>query len=133
MKQQSETATKLVAWLDAGVKEGRWNGLVKEVRHASLQKEALEKESWLTKQMPSGFGPVFALWMRDEGLARKLPSCLELFQHATSLGGVESLVEWRAMSDKQVDRRLVRVSVGLEGWEDLKGDLERGFGRVGKE
>jgi len=63
-------------------------------------------------------------------MARRLPSCLELFQHATSLGGVESLVEWRAMSDKMVDRRLLRVSVGLESWEDLREDLERGFGKL---
>jgi cystathionine beta-lyase/cystathionine gamma-synthase len=31
------------------------------------------------------------------------------------------------MTDSQVDTRLLRVSVGIEGWEDLKDDLERGF------
>lgn len=77
--------------------------------------------------MPVGFGPVFAIWMRDGGLARRLPSCLELFAHATSLGGVESLVEWRAMTDESVDHRVLRVSVGLEDWEDLRRDLLQGF------
>lgn len=31
------------------------------------------------------------------------------------------------MSDKTVDTRLVRVSTGLEHWEDLRDDLLRGF------
>ncbi len=129
VRRQSESATRLVGWLDGGVREGGWGGVVEGVRHASLQKEDLE-EGWLRRQMGGGFGPVFAVCMRDEGMARRLPSCLELFQHATSLGGVESLVEWRAMSDKMVDRRLLRVSVGLESWEDLREDLERGFGKL---
>lgn len=37
------------------------------------------------------------------------------------------MIEWRAMSDKTVDTRLVRVSTGLEHWEDLRDDLLRGF------
>ena len=63
----------------------------------------------------------------------RLPSKLRLFFHATSLGGVESLVEWRAMSDEGVDPRLLRVSVGLEAWEDLRDDLLRAFGELWEE
>ena len=113
--------------------------VVESVHHASLQKEDLrgdngeEMEGWLSKQMPHGFGPVFALTMKSEELARRLPSKLRFFAHATSLGGVESLVEWRAMSDASVDPRLVRLSVGIEGWEDLRADLEEGFGRLVEE
>lgn len=94
------------------------------VQHASLQKD---DESWLLKQMPNGFGPVFSILMREEPLARRLPSKLSFFHHATSLGGVESLIEWRSMSDATVDRRLLRVSIGLENWEDLRHDLLTGF------
>jgi cystathionine gamma-synthase len=83
--------------------------------------------AWLSKQMPGGFGPVFAVWMKNKDLARKLPSKLELFHHATSLGGVESLIEWRRMSDQTVDARVMRISVGVESWEDLKQDLLNGF------
>ena len=83
--------------------------------------------SWLAKQMPGGYGPVFAVWMRDEHLAKHLPSKLRLFHHATSLGGVESLVEWRRMSDRDCDPRLIRLSVGIEAWEDLRDDLLQGF------
>ena len=97
---------------------------VAELHHASLQHG---DESWLKTQMPNGYGPVFALTMVNERLARKLPSKTKLFHHATSLGGVESLMEWRAMSDKTVDRRLVRLSIGIESADDLVQDLLNAF------
>lgn len=103
-----------------------------DVQHASLQEEDL-KEGWLKKQMPNGFGPVFAISMKTEDLARKLPSRLALFHHATSLGGVESLIEWRCMTDDTVDTRLLRVSVGIESWEDLRNDLLNGFKALAEE
>jgi cystathionine beta-lyase/cystathionine gamma-synthase len=46
---------------------------------------------------------------------------------------VESLIEWRKMSDSGVDDRLLRVSVGLENWEELKNDLLNGFREVYKD
>lgn len=68
--------------------------------------------------------------MRNKRMARWLPSKLELFHHATSLGTVESLIEWRAMTDARADERLLRVSVGCEDWRDLQLDLERGLKEV---
>ena len=135
IKAQSDNAAKLVNWLNCCLSEKNEGqdepeavgAVVEKVQHASLQHLDMD---WLEKQMPNGFGPVFALWMKNEMLARQLPSKLELFSHATSLGGVESLIEWRAMSDKDVDRRLIRVSVGLEGWEDLKSDFLGGFKKL---
>ena len=85
---------------------------------------------WIKKQMPNGFGPVFAIYLRTKTLAQRFPSRLTLFHHATSLGGVESLIEWRRMTDSRCDPRLVRVSVGVEGWEDLKGDFLQAFRRL---
>ena len=134
VERQSSSATKLVGWL-ASVLHGDLEGhdsedsivvkqAVEKVHHASLQHEDMD---WLMKQMPNGFGPVFAITMKTANLARRLPSKTELFAHATSLGGVESLIEWRAMSDASVDRRLLRVSVGIEAWEDLKRDLMAAF------
>lgn len=121
----SQNAQRLVDWLaEEGKKEGSAVAdLVVKIQHASQQPEAADAGSWLRKQMPNGFGPVFSLWLKTEEHARRLPSKLQLFHHATSLGGVESLIEWRAMSDPSVDRRLVRVSIGVEGWEDLREDL----------
>ncbi|PHH69014.1 hypothetical protein CDD83_5861 [Cordyceps sp. RAO-2017] len=127
--RQSASATALVAWLagqlaDASTAVG---ALVDRLQHASLQPEASQEGSWLRRQMPNGYGPVFALHMKDPDAAKKLPGRLRLFHHATSLGGVESLIEWRAMSDHGVDRRLLRLSIGVEALEDLREDLRRGF------
>jgi cystathionine beta-lyase len=127
VRAQSAGAGALVAWLDACVRgdgDDAVGRVVERVRHASLQAGDM---AWLRAQMPHGFGPVFGLRMRSERLARRLPSKLALFAHATSLGGVESLIEWRAMTDPTADCRLVRVSVGVERWEDLRADLLRGF------
>jgi cystathionine gamma-synthase len=131
VQRQSSNATNLVSWLDAALK-GKGTDreaeiikkVVSKVSHASLQKEDMD---WLEPQMPNGFGPVFSIYTQTEEQARNLPSVLRLFHHATSLGGVESLIEWRRMSDSDVDERLLRVSVGVESWEDLKGDFLRGF------
>ncbi|RDA84681.1 hypothetical protein CP532_3511 [Ophiocordyceps camponoti-leonardi (nom. inval.)] len=128
--RQSETAERLVSWLTEEMSRGSSTAagaLVHRVHHASLQPEATEPDSWLRRQMPRGYGAVFAILMRDEDSARRLPSRLRLFAHATSLGGVESLIEWRAMSDPTVDRRLLRLSIGVEALEDLRDDLKRGF------
>ena len=128
VQRQSGNCQHLVSWLDGMLQGAEGGDIVKEavekVHHASLQADDME---WLKKQMPNGYGPVFAITMKDESLARRLPSKLELFHHATSLGGVESLIEWRAMSDDKIDTKVVRISVGLEHWEDLKDDLVRGF------
>lgn len=131
VQRQSQNATKLVSWLvnaqrkpnpPSGSDEEAVQAALDNVSHASLQ-----DEPWLSKQMPNGFGPVFSIMMKQENMAKKLPSTLKFFDHATSLGGVESLIEWRTMSDAGVDRRLLRISVGLENWEDLKEDLAGAF------
>ncbi|RAL04291.1 cystathionine gamma-synthase [Aspergillus ibericus CBS 121593] len=133
VQRQSQNATSLVSWLNGALHapspapdsdEAVVQRALEQVFHASLQKE---DESWLLKQMPRGFGPVFSITMKTEDFARKLPSKLAFFQHATSLGGVETLIEWRTMSDATVDRRLLRISVGLENWEDLRQDLVTAF------
>ena len=134
VQAQSRNAERLVAWLDGLLhsQDGDENGdegrtvrkVVEKIQHSSLQKDDM---GWLKKQMPNGFAPVFAIWMHDENAAKTLPSKLKLFHHATSLGGVESLIEWRKMSDGGVDPRLLRVSVGAESWEDLRDDLLGGF------
>ncbi|GES66549.1 transsulfuration enzyme family protein [Aspergillus terreus] len=134
VQRASQGCGRLVTWLHqamntpnpaAGSEESVVQSVLQKIYHASLQ-----EEPWLQKQMPNGFGPVFSIVLQREKFARVLPSKLGLFQHATSLGGVESLIEWRALSDSRVDRRLLRISVGLENWEDLKNDLLRAFKAV---
>ncbi|KAJ4330338.1 hypothetical protein N0V87_010064 [Didymella glomerata] len=128
VQRQSSNADRLVAWLDGALKGGQDGEVVRKVvskvTHASLQTEDFD---WLKKQMPNGFGPVFSIYTHDIEQARCLPSHLRLFHHATSLGGVESLIEWRRMSDADIDERLLRVSIGVENWEDLKADFLSAF------
>lgn len=125
---------EIVEWLDKGMAgEGEDADVikrcVKEVMHSSLQAKQ-EGGEYLAKQMPNGHGPVFALTLQSPDMAKTLPSFLEYFHHATSLGGVESLVEWRAMSDETVDRALVRFSIGVEDVRDLKEDIRQGLQRI---
>jgi cystathionine beta-lyase/cystathionine gamma-synthase len=131
VQRASQNSAKLISWLHAamqasspavGSEEMIVQSVLKKIYHASLQ-----DEPWLQKQMPNGFGPVFSIVLDNEEFAKVLPTKLHFFQHATSLGGVESLIEWRALSDPRVDRKLLRVSVGLENWEDLKNDLLQAF------
>lgn len=129
VQRASFNAAKIVGWLDSALRaeapdaeQQLIRSVVAEIYHASLQ-----GEEWVRRQMPNGFGPVFSIILKEEQIARTLPSKLQFFMHATSLGGVESLIEWRALSDSRVDRKLLRLSVGIENWEDLKDDLLRAF------
>lgn len=138
MLRQSESAGRLVWFLQRAVtgedesEDGEAvRAVVGSVEHASLQEEDMArgqdgKIGWLKEQMPNGFGPVFAMHLKTGEYAKRLPSKLQLFHHATSLGGVESLIEWRRMSDNTVADTLVRVSIGVENWEDLKRDIVDG-------
>ncbi len=58
---------------------------------------------------------------------------LELFTRATSLGGIESLVEHRASIEGPTTRtpqNLLRLSIGLEHVDDLIADLAQALGRA---
>ena len=80
------------------------------------------------RQMQGGFGSMLSLRIaggRDAALA--MVSACRLFRRATSLGGVESLIEHRASiegPDSPVPDDLVRISVGIEDADDLVADLE---------
>lgn len=115
VKRQSESATELVKYLLNNI--GKFPSLV-EIYHGSLQSDPFVK-----KQMPNGHSPCFSIVLKDEDTAKRFPSKLKYFHHATSLGGVESLIEWRAMSDEHVNPALLRVSIGLENVEDLIEDF----------
>jgi cystathionine beta-lyase/cystathionine gamma-synthase len=112
---QSSSATKLVAHIVSQ----NYN-IVRKVTHASLQSDAYVK-----KQLSGGYPPCFSLYFAEEEHAKTFCSRTRIFRHATSLGGAESLCEWRAMSDATVDRTLVRISVGVEGIDDLIADVDQ--------
>ncbi|KAJ8096685.1 Cys/Met metabolism PLP-dependent enzyme-domain-containing protein [Lipomyces tetrasporus] len=119
VETQAKNAGKIVAWLDTAIKNKEIPVLTK-VYHSSLQ-----TEEFVRKQLKTGlFGPTFSIEVESKDIARAVPSRLKLFHHATSLGGVESLIEWRAMTDASVSETLLRLSIGVEDADDLIADLK---------
>jgi cystathionine gamma-synthase len=81
------------------------------------------------KQMENGFGFMLSAQVRGGEVAAVATAAhVELWKRATSLGGVESLIEHRASIEGPgtpcpVD--LLRLSTGLEAIDDLYDDLDR--------
>lgn len=78
------------------------------------------------RQMKSGSGMMSVEFSGGREAAIKVASKVKLFTNATSLGGVESLVEHRASVEgaaTSTPDSLLRFSVGLEASEDLIDDL----------
>ncbi len=86
------------------------------------------------KQMQGGFGAVVSFLVQgDADTARAVASGTRLFVPATSLGGVESLIEHRASVEgpnSPVAPNLVRLSVGIEHADDLLADLDQALAGV---
>ncbi len=85
-----------------------------------------------TKQMTGGYGFLMSFLVkgsRDDAL--KAAGRLNLFHRATSLGGVESLVEHRHTIEPHtgIPENLLRISVGIEHAPDLMADLAQALGQ----
>ncbi len=80
-----------------------------------------------SRQMRGGFGGIFSLLVKGgASAAQAVVDAVKVWVPATSLGGVESLIERRARwAGETADPALLRLSVGLEDVEDLWRDLER--------
>jgi len=85
------------------------------------------------RQMINGFGGMLSLLVKggaDE--AKKVASSTRLFVPATSLGGVESLIEHRASVEgphSEVPKNLIRLSIGIEHVDDLIADLNQSLAK----
>ena len=81
------------------------------------------------RQMQGGFsGMLSVLVDGDAGAARAVAARTRVFVPATSLGGVESLIEHRATVEgpnSPVAPNLLRLSVGIEDVADLIADLDQ--------
>lgn len=89
----------------------------------------------LATQQMQGFGGMLSFQVKgNQENAMAVAARLNLFTRATSLGGVESLIEHRASiegPDSKTPQNLLRVSVGLEHPDDLINDLQRALGTKG--
>ncbi|MDP9048985.1 MAG: PLP-dependent transferase, partial [Bacteroidota bacterium] len=85
----------------------------------------------IAKAQMSSFGGMLSFCVKGgEPEAKRVINGLKLFTQATSLGGVESLIEHRASvegPDTKTPFNLLRVSVGLEHIDDLIADLTQAF------
>ena len=79
------------------------------------------------RQMSGGFGGMLSIRVAgDAEQALAVTAAVRVFKRATSLGGVESLIEHRLSTEgpsSPVPGDLLRLSVGLETPEDLLADL----------
>ncbi len=83
-------------------------------------------------QMTGGFGGLLSIRVAGGAeAALRVAKAVKLFVPATSLGGVESLIEHRATTEgatSPVPVDLLRLSVGIEDTDDLIADLDQALG-----
>lgn len=80
------------------------------------------------RQMPGGGGYLMSILIKgDRRSALNVIASLNLFHRATSLGGVESLVEHRHTIEPHtgIPENLLRISIGIENIDDLIADFEQ--------
>ena len=81
------------------------------------------------KQMQNGFGTIVSILVKgNQENALTFTNKLNIFKHATSLGGVESLVEHRRSvegTNPISPENLIRLSIGIEHIDDLLSDLKQ--------
>ena len=84
------------------------------------------------RQMQGGFGGMLSIRVEGgEQAAITTAARVRIWKRATSLGGVESLIEHRASVEgpgTPVPRDLLRLSVGIEDPDDLLADLDQALG-----
>ena len=101
---------------------------VAEVRYPGLESDRGHE---IAKKQMDGFGAILCVTLdTDAAGARNVVEALKLWTPATSLGGVESLVERRRRHGNEPDsipESLLRLSVGIENVDDLYNDLVEAF------
>ena len=87
-----------------------------------------EGHSVAKRQMAGGFGSLLSFCVKGGAAeALRVAGQLNLFHRATSMGGVESLVEHRHTIEPHtgIPESLLRLSIGIEDVQDLCADLEQ--------
>ncbi len=92
----------------------------------------------IMKKQARGFGAMITFEVESREFAEKILNNVQLFYFAESLGGTETLITYpitqthaavpKELLDKNgINDSLLRLSVGIEGVEDLIGELDRVF------
>jgi len=119
MKGHAENALLFAQYLEA-------HPLIEKVYYPGLPSHPQYEVAF--KQM-TGFSGMLSVLVKGDGEnAKKVVNKVHLFAQATSLGGVESLIEHRASvegPDTKTPQNLIRISIGLEDVNDLIADFEQ--------
>ena len=122
ISKQTENALKLAKYLEKHPK-------VIQVNYPGLKSHPQHKLA--KKQQNNGYGAMISILLdMNENESYKMSTKLKLFTSATSLGGVESLVEHRKSVEgitSTTPGNLIRISVGIEHIDDLKADWKQGL------
>lgn len=130
VQRHVDNALKVATYLESHAQVAR-------VNYAGLESSPWHKRA--TELLPKGAGSVLSFDI--EGgyeAAVKFVAALELHSHVANIGDVRSLVihpastthsqlDEAAQAKSGVNPALVRLSVGLEGVEDIIADLDKGF------
>lgn len=120
MPIHAQNAMKLATFLEA-------QSQIEKVNYPGLKSNEHHKVA--KKQMANGYGGMMSILVKGEQKeAMELASKLNIFKHATSLGGVESLIEHRYSVEgihSTSPENLLRISVGIENIDDLIADFEQ--------
>ncbi len=119
MRAHCQNAAAVAAFLaeHPAVEAVHYPGLASHPGHAIAAKQMRAFGGMLSIQVVGGAAE-----------ARRVASTTKLFAQATSLGGVESLIEHRASVEgptSPTPQNLLRISIGLEHAEDLIADLDQ--------
>ncbi len=120
---QCESAVRVAAFLEShpNIEKVFYPGLATHPNH-SIAKQ----------QMTNGFGSIISVLVKGgKQEALDVAGKLNIFKHATSLGGVESLVEHRRSAEGShpvSPENLLRISIGIESVEDLIEDFAAALG-----
>jgi cystathionine beta-lyase/cystathionine gamma-synthase len=134
VREQARTAARIAEFLAAHPRIARvyYPGLADHPGHAIA-----------ARQMEGAFGAMLSFELKGEfSAAKRLVESTRLFRLAVSLGSVESLIEQpasmsHASYDAEARRKLgiqdglIRLSIGLEAFEDLRDDLEQALQNSG--
>ena len=135
VREQCSTALRIAEWLSADSRVAR-------VLYPGLRNHPSHDVA--VRQMDHGFGAMVTFEVNgDFRAAKRLVETTKLFQLAVSLGAVESLIEQPAsMSHASYDQTyrathgitdgLIRISVGLESYDDLRDDLDQALHAVSR-
>ena len=131
VKAQNKNAQKIAEFLYV-------NDNVKSVYYPGLESHPQHE---LAKRQMNGYGGMLSFLIKEEKKSDEFTRFLKIVKPAMSLGGVESTITSPALTSHSkiskekrekfgISDGLLRFSVGIEDYEDLKNDLTQAFEKI---